>query len=315
MPPLRHVLPFAVFAVALVIPHLLSAYDLRLLVLGLISAIAVIGLSVAFGWAGLIQIGHAALIGVGAYTTALLSLRLGFGFWTALPIAIVVTGLVSFALALPLLRLKGHYLALATVGLNVTLEIVTKNWSGLTGGYDGLSGIPPIGLFGIQLETDLEYYYLVLAFLAATTLFAASLRASYLGRALIAVRDDELASGTSSVPVVRMKILAFVISGCLAAISGCLYAHYARYIAPQDFDLLRSVTLLVMLIAGGDTSVLGAIAGAIVLTFAPEWLRFLGDAYLAVFGVAVVLILVLMPGGMAQQVRRLVRRRRGAADA
>ena len=308
-------LSLAALAVALVLPAVLSAYDLRLMVLALISAIAVIGLGIAFGWAGLVQLGHAALIGVGAYTTALLSLRMGLGFWTALPVAVLLTCGLALVIAGPLLRLRGHYLALATVGLNVTLEIVAKNWVGLTGGYDGLSGIPPITLFGRALETDAEYYYLSLAFVVLAGLFAGSLRASRYGRAMIAIRDDELASGVASVPVVRTKILAFVLSGAFAAVSGCLYAHYARYVSPQDFDLLRSITLLVMLIVGGDTSVLGAIAGAIVLTFAPEWMRFLGDAYLAFFGAAIVLVLVLMPGGIAQQVRRLWRRAGGPADA
>lgn len=313
--PVAPLLSVAALAAALVLPHLLPAYDLRLMVLALISAVAVLGLGIAFGWAGLVQLGHAALIGVGAYTTALLSLRLGLGFWTALPLAVGLTSLLALLIALPMLRLRGHYLALATVGLNVTLEIVAKNWVGLTGGYDGLSDIPPISVFGRVLETDLEYYHLVLAFAAATALLTASLRASRFGRAMIAVRDDELAAGVAGVRVERTKLLAFVLSGALAAVSGCLYAHYSRYISPQDFDLLRSITLLVMLIVGGDTSVPGAIAGAIVLTFAPEWMRFLGDAYLAFFGAAIVLVLVLMPGGIAQQVRRLRRRWGGPADA
>ncbi len=297
-----------VLAVALAPPLVLPPYDLRLMVLALISAIAVIGLGIAFGWAGLVQLGHAALIGVGAYTTARLGVSHGFGFWTALPIAVALTALVSFVVAVPMLRLRGHYLALATVGLNVTLEIVAKNWVGLTGGYDGISGIPPITLLGHVLETDAEYYYLSLAFLVVAALAAMSLRGSRFGRAMIAIRDDELAAGVAGVDVVRMKVLAFVLSGVFAAVSGCLYAHYSRYISPQDFDLLRSITLLVMLIVGGDLSVPGAIAGAILLTFAPEWMRFLGDAYLAFFGAAIVVVLVLLPGGIAQQLRNLTRR-------
>jgi branched-chain amino acid transport system permease protein len=218
--------------------------------------------------------------------------------------------LLALVLAVPLLRLRGHYLALATVGLNVTAEIVMKNWVDLTGGYDGLSGIPDFALFGHAVEGDLSWYFVSLGFLAAVALFAVLLRRSRYGRAMIAVRDDEIAAGTSSVSVVRTKVLAFVIASMLAALSGVLYAHYAHYVSPQDFDLARSVTLLVMLIGGGEMSIGGAVLSAVVLSFAPEWLRFVGDAYLAVFGVAVLLMLVWMPQGMAGALRKWAARGR-----
>jgi branched-chain amino acid transport system permease protein len=290
---------------ALTMPAVLSDYNLRVLVLALQSAIAVIGLAIAFGWAGLIQLGQAAFIGVGAYTSALLALKAGWSFWFALPAGMALAALLALLIAVPMLRLRGHYLALATVGLNVSVEIVMKNWAPVTGGYDGISGIPGVLVFGQAIDSDRGAYFLALAFLVAVALFAVALRRSRFGRAMVAVRDDEIAAGTSGVPVVRTKVLAFVIASMLAALSGSLYAHYARFIAPGDFDLARSVTLLVMLIAGGEMSIAGCIVGAIVLSFAPEWLRFVGDAYLAVFGVGVLLILVLMPEGIAGRVRKL----------
>lgn len=289
---------------ALAAPWVVSDYTLRVLILALQSAVAVIGLAIAFGWTGLIQLGQAAFVGIGAYASALLALRLGLSFWIAMPLSLLISAAVAAAIAVPMLRLRGHYLAMATVGFNVTAEIVMKNWVDVTGGYDGLSAIPGVSLFGLALDTDLRFYYLSLAVLAIVAVGATLLRHSPVGRALMAVRDDEIASGTSGVPVVRTKVLAFVIASVLAALSGSLYAHYAHYIAPQDFELSRSITLLVMLIAGGEVSILGAIAGAVVLSFLPEWLRFVGDAYLAVFGVGVLLMLILMPDGVAGRLRR-----------
>jgi branched-chain amino acid transport system permease protein len=296
-------------ALALAVPLLISDYNLRVMVLALQTAVAVIGLAVAFGWGGLIQLGQAAFIGVGAYTSAILVMRYGFNFWLAMPVAMLMSALVALVIAVPMLRLRGHYLALATVGLNVTAEIVMKNWTALTGGYDGISAIPGVRIFGNEITGDFGYYYLSLCFLAAVSLFAVLLRNSRFGRAMIAVRDDEIAAGTSGVAVVRTKVLAFVIASVLAGMSGALYAHYAHYISPQDFDLARSVTILVMLIAGGEMSIAGSIVGTIVLSFAPEWLRFVGDAYLAVFGVGVLLILILMPEGIAGRLKKILKAR------
>lgn len=314
----RIALPVAAFAASLVLPWLISDYSLRVTVLALQSAIAVIGLCIAFGWAGLIQLGQAAFIGIGAYTSAVVAMRLGWGFWVTMPLAMAASALVALIIAVPMLRLRGHYLALATVGFNVTAEIIAKNWIGVTGGYDGISGIPGINVFGHVIDTDLGGYFLSLAFLVVVAAFAFALRHSRFGRAMIAVRDDEIAAGTSGVPVVRTKVLAFVIASALAGLSGSLYAHFAHYISPGDFELSRSITILVMLIAGGETSIAGAIIGALLLSFAPEWLRFVGDAYLAVFGVAVLLLLILMPEGIMGRVAKAWRKfaaRSGAGHA
>jgi branched-chain amino acid transport system permease protein len=290
---------------ALMLPLALSDYNLRVMVLALQTAIAVIGLCIAFGWAGLIQLAQASFVGIGAYTAALVSLKYGLGFWLVTPLAMLVSGLVALVIAGPMLRLRGHYLALATVGLSVTTDIVAKNWVALTNGFDGISGIPGVFLGGYELTSDREYYYLSLVFVVLVALFAIALRHSAYGRAMIAVRDNELASGTASVPVVRIKILAFVLASMLAGLSGSLFAHYSHYIAPQDFELVHSVTILVMLIVGGEISVIGAVLGAILLSFAPELLRFVGQAYLAIFGAGVLIVLILMPDGIVGQFERL----------
>jgi branched-chain amino acid transport system permease protein len=294
-----------VAAVALGAPTLLPAYSLRVLDLAVISAIAVIGLCFAFGYAGLIHLAQAAFVGIGAYTSALLTTRAGFGFWTALPLALIMGAVVSLAIGAPMLRLRGHYLALATVGFNVTMEIVTKNWIGLTGGDDGISSIPGIVLGPWAVSSDLRYYYLALAFLAVTALVGAAIRRSHFGRAMIAVRDDELACLAASVDIVRTKLLAFTLCGVCGALSGTLYAHFSGYISPGDFDGVRAITLLVMLIVGGEVSIPGAIAGCILISFAPEWLRFVGEAYLTVFGLGIIAVLILLPGGIAGMISLL----------
>ncbi len=299
---------------AVAAPRFLSEFNLRLATLSLHTSIAVIGLCVAFGWAGLLHLGQAAFIGIGAYATAILSTKLGLGFWTTMPVALVSSGLVALCIAVPMLRLRGHYLALAVLGFNVTFEIVARNWTKLTGGFDGITDIPPIQVFTLQINDDLGYYYFSLAFVVLSALFAVALRHSRYGRAMIAIRDDELAAGTSSIAVTQMKVLSFVIASVLAGLSGALYAHHATFIAPQDFEFVKSVTILVMLILGGEMSVAGAIIGTVIITFLPEWLRFLGDYYQAVFGVLILLILIVMPNGIVgkwTQLRSSLARRSG----
>ncbi len=294
--------------VVLAVPSLVPAYSLRVLDLALISSIAVLGLVFAFGWAGLIHLAQAAFVGIGAYAAALLTTRAGFTFWSALPVAIVLGAALSAVVGAPMLRLRGHYLALATVGLNVTLEIVIKNWIGLTGGEDGVSGIPGVSIGGFAFASDGRFYYLALGFVALAALIAWAVRASRFGRDMVAVRDDELACRASGVHVVRIKLLAFVLCGAYAAVSGALYAHYSNYIAPSDFDGVRAITLLVMLIVGGEVSIPGAVAGCILISFAPEWLRFVGQAYLTVFGAGIILVLVLLPSGLAGLAGQMRRR-------
>ena len=291
--------------IALWLPFLVSSYGLRLLDLSLISAIAVLGLSFAFGYAGLLHLGQAAFVGIGAYTSALLAARLGVSFWLSMPVAIALTAAVGVGVGVPMLRLRGHYLALATVGFNVTIDIIARNWTDVTGGENGLSGIPSVAIAGFRFDSDQRFYYLGLAVLAFASLIALAIRHSRFGRAMIAVRDDELACGASGISVLRAKVLAFTLAAAFAGLSGVLYAHYTRYVAPNDFDLVRSITLLVMLIVGGESSILGAIGGTILITFAPELLRFVGEAYLAVFGIGVLVILIVMPDGFAGALSRL----------
>jgi branched-chain amino acid transport system permease protein len=258
----------------------------------------VLGLNFAFGWAGLISLAQAGFMGVGAYVTALLCTRFGLNFWLSAPLAIAGVAALAALIGLPMLRLKGHYLALATLGFNVSFEIVAKGWKAVLGGTDGIAGIPSPALDGLELDSDLSYFYLLWTALAAATWIAVRIRGSHVGRAMIAVRDDEIAAATASINVVRVKVQSFALGAAYAGAAGTLFAHFTRYIAPEDFNLGQSISYLAMLIVGGEGSILGAIVGAVLITFLPEWLRFLGAGYLALFGTLMVLILIFLPKGL-----------------
>lgn len=288
-----------ILLLALSFPVVASAYTVRTLNIALVTAVAVIGLNFIFGYTGLISLGHAAFMGLGGYLSALITVRVGLSFWLALVLVIFVTAIVSLLISIPLLRLSGHYLALATLGLNVTFVIILENLASLTGGGDGISGIPAPNLFGLALDGEISYYYFLLCVLAVLTLIAYRIRRSYVGQAMMAVRDNEVATSVAGVNVFRIKIISFVLGGVYAGIAGSLYAHLFSFISPSDFAVSQSIVFFGMLIVGGEGTIFGAILGAILLSLLPEWLRFLGQGYLVIFGTLVLLCLVVAPKGLA----------------
>lgn len=299
-------LAVGILVIGAALSFMLPEYHLRLLNLSVISAVAVVGLNIAFGYAGLISLGHAAFVGLGAYVLAILTTRFGLSPWLATPAAIIVTVLFALLIGLPLLRLKGHYLALATLGLNVSFVIVASNWIDLTGGTNGISQIPPFQVLSYALTNERSFLWFALVCLAVVVILASLLHHSRYGRALIAVRDDELASEMTGLDTTRLKMLAFALSAACAGFAGCLFACHVRFISPDDFSYANSITYLAMLIVGGESTIVGAILGAVLLTFLPEWLRFLGNAYLALFGILVFAVLVFLPTGIVG-LRSLIR--------
>jgi branched-chain amino acid transport system permease protein len=285
-------------ALLLPAPFFVSDYTVRILNLGLISAVAVLGLNFAFGWTGLISLAQAAFVGCGAYLAALLTARLGLDVWSAAAISVAATGVAAALIGFPMLRLSGHYLALATLGLNVSFEIVTSNWVEVTGGTNGIAGIPSFLIFGLALGREAQFLPVAWTLLVLLTLVAYRLRASRFGRAMIAMRDDEIATRMSGVGAVALKITAFALSAVYAALAGVLFAYHGNFISPGDFGYVHSIFYLSMLIVGGEGSVLGAVLGAVIVTFLPEWLRPLGEAYLTFFGMFLLAILVFLPKGL-----------------
>ena len=302
----------------------LDGYSLRILTLGLIAALAVLGLNLIFGYCGLIHLGQAGFVGVGAYTSALLTTKAGWSMALSIPTAVLVTAAAAWLISVPLLRLKGHYLALATVGVNVVLELVAKNWVELTNGYNGIAGIPRLAEAVSSSNPDSTFLIIATVMVLLGIGLSARLRESHLGRAMIAVRDDETAAVVSGVNVVRVRVTAFVLGAVFAAVSGVLFAHYTGFISPTDFGVPISILYLVMIIVGGEASIGGVVAGAVIMTFLPELLRdaaerlvaiglsdggliirVLDEGYLAVYGLITLLVLVFMPKGLAGLLNRL----------
>jgi branched-chain amino acid transport system permease protein len=285
-------------AAALALPVAADAYVVQLLDIAMLNAIVVLGLNFATGWTGQINFGQAAFYGLGAYATAIAS-RSGLP-WIATPVLSVVLVLAaSLVLRLPTLRLRTYYLAMTTIGFGEIVRLIIVYWEPVTGGTSGLRAIPGISVFGLSPQGPIQHYYLLLAALALATLIAVRIRHSPLGRAMIATRDSEIAAEQSGVDTTRTKLLAFMIGAVYAGLAGCLYASSIRFVSPDSFSGVQAVLLMTMLIVGGMGSIPGCIVGAVALTILPEALRFLGQWYLVLYGLGVIIVIVLLPGGLA----------------
>ena len=296
-------------AVALLIPIAArDGYVIQLLNIAILNAIVVLGLNFATGWTGQINFGQAAFYGLGAYTTAIVS-KAGLPWITTPVLSALVVMLASLVLGLPTLRLRTYYLAMTTIGFGEIVRLIIVHWEPVTGGTSGLRAIPGISLFGFGPQGQVQHYYLLIAALALAALVAARIRHSSLGRAMIATKDSEIAAEQSGVDTTRTKLLAFMIGAVYAGLAGCLYASSIRFISPDSFSSVQAVLLMTMLIVGGMGSIAGCIIGAIALTILPEMLRFLGQWYLVLYGLGVIVVIVLAPGGLASIASLLPRRK------
>jgi branched-chain amino acid transport system permease protein len=296
---------WAVSAAALALPAIVhDGYILQLLNIAILNAIVVLGLNFATGWTGQINFGQAAFYGLGAYTTAIAS-KAGLP-WIMTPfLSIVVVIAASLVLGLPTLRLRTYYLAMTTIGFGEIIRLIIVHWEPVTGGTSGLREIPGISVLGFGLQGQMQHYYLLAAALALALLVASRIRNSKLGRAMIATRDSEIAAEQSGVDTIRTKLLAFMIGGIYAGLAGCLYASSIRFVSPDSFSSIQAILLMTMLIVGGMGSIAGCVIGALALTILPETLRFLGQWYLVLYGLGVIVVIVLAPGGLASLASRL----------
>jgi branched-chain amino acid transport system permease protein len=208
--------------------------------------------------------------------------------------------------------LRTYYLAMTTIGFGEIIRLIIVHWELVTGGTSGLRNIPGISLLGFGPQGQTQHYYLLIAALALAILVASRIRHSKLGRAMIATRDSEIAAEQSGVDTVRTKLMAFMIGGIYAGLAGCLYASSIRFISPDSFSGIQAVLLMTMLIVGGMGSIVGCVIGAVALTILPEALRFLGQWYLVLYGLGVILVIVLAPGGLASIATLLPRRQASA---
>ena len=303
--------PLIALAFAAVVPAFTAtAHTQTLVILAMISALNVLGMHVIFGLTGILSIAQAAFWGIGAYTAAILTADYGAPFLLGFVAATVVAALAGVALGAPTLRLKTHYLVLATIAFAEVARQVLTNWASVTRGPQGFPGIPRAEILGFTLTTRTQNYYLAFVVLTLVVLALLALRNSRLGRAMEAVRDDALAAEAMGINVTYVRILAFSISAALGGMAGSIYAHMRQFVSPDSFDLHAAVFFLLMLLIGGRRSITGGIIGAFIVTFLPEWLRAIQNWDMTIFGIGLLLILIFASEGIAGTVSSLVRRLR-----
>jgi branched-chain amino acid transport system permease protein len=288
----------ALAAVVAALPFALANnyyYEVAILV-GL-NAIVAVGLNLLIGYAGQISLGHAGFFGLGAYGSAILAARYGWPVWISLPVTLIGVALLAWAIGRPILRLKGHYLAMATLGFGVIVSIVIATEDRLTGGPDGMA-VPPLSVFGFVLQGEKLWYWVVGALLLGTVWFSLNLIDSPRGRALRALHGSEVAAELVGIDSARHKVSAFVISAVFAALAGSLTAHYAGFITPSKVTFLHSIELVTMVVFGGMASTFGAVVGAAVLTTLPQLLTALKEYEMVVFGAVLMLTMIFMPQGL-----------------
>ena len=317
----RRVLALLVFlaiaAATVCIPLLvpMRAYYLNLFIQASTYAIAVFGLTIVLGYCGQINLAQAAFFGLGAYGVALGTATFAFPFWLALAIGVSLAAAAGAALGLTSLRLGGHYLAMVTISFQTIMTLVMTNWISVTRGPDGVTGILRPTVFGHGFSDSSEYLALCIVALYLVGLAVWWLKKTRLGRAMQAVRDNELAAGVTGVNAYATKVKAFTLSAILGGLGGGLFAGGFAYISPDQFSFSESVVFLTMALFGGVGSPFGTAFGTALLILLPEWLRFLKVIYLAVYGGAVILVMVFMPDGIWGFVSNYSRRLRPAPAA
>jgi branched-chain amino acid transport system permease protein len=290
---------FAAFAlvVALLPLALTNNYTYEVAILVGLNAIVCVGLNLLIGYAGQISLGHAGFFGLGAYGSAILAARYGWPPLAALAAAIAAVSLIAWIIGKPVLRLKGHYLAMATLGLGIIVSVVLATEDRVTGGPDGMA-VPPLTLASFALQGEKLWYWIVAAVLLATVWLALNLIDSPRGRAWRALHGSEVAAGAVGIDPARHKLTAFVLSAALAALAGALTAHYSGFITPSKASFLHSIELVTMVVFGGMASTFGAVVGAAILTTLPQLLTVFKEYEMVMLGAVMMLTMIFMPQGL-----------------
>lgn len=305
----RELLKFALFTVVvLAVPSLVKGgYLLNVLVFVGINTMLAVALNLLLGFAGQISLGQAAFYGLGAYLSGVLTATHGWNPWAAMGMAALAVGLLAFAIGFPILKLKGHYLAMATLGFGIIVYIVFNEYVDITGGPSGFSGIPGMKLGPLSFDSDFKSYYLIWGMALLVMLLAVNLTQSRIGRALRAIHDSEVAARVLGVNARLLKVQVFTCSAVISCIAGSLYAHTVSFISPSTFGFHFSVELLTMVIIGGLGSIYGSCLGAALITLLPEFLRTFQDYDIVVYGSLLILMTMFMPGGLVQGAETLWR--------
>jgi len=281
----------------LILPTLLNPYLLRIVIMVGIYMILASSLNLIIGFTGMFSLGHGAFYGIGAYVSALLSRNFGLSFWITMLIAAVVAGCFGALIGLATLRLRAIFLAFTTLGFGEITRIIILNWISVTRGPMGVPGIPIPTLFGMTFK-PIAYYYLIVVLVLLTILIIYRLYHSRVGRAFLAIREDELATKNMGINVFAFKTLAFTTACAIAGVAGAYYAHFARYISADQFGSNESFMILTMVALGGTGSITGPLIGAFILVLLPETFRFLAQYRMVLYGLILMSVIVLKPGGI-----------------
>jgi branched-chain amino acid transport system permease protein len=266
-----------------------------------------LGLNIVVGVAGLLDLGYVAFYAVGAYSYALLNYHYGLGFWIALPIGGGLAAMFGILLGFPVLRLRGDYLAIVTLGFGEIIRLILENWNEFSFGPSGIANIPRPSLFGIEfsLQQSTTYiYFLMIALTLFTIFFVNRLQNSRLGRAWLALREDEVACQAMGIDKTKTKLTAFALGATWAGLAGVVFAAKTTFINPASFTIWESINVLCVVVLGGMGSIVGVIVGALTLILLPEYLRFLSEYRMLAFGTVLVMMMVFRPGGIVETVRR-----------
>lgn len=289
---------YIIMAVLLVLPFVLpNSFYVDLAIRMAINAVIVLGLNLLIGFAGQISLGHAGFLGIGAYASAVLPTHLGWHPVLAMGAGALGAGLLAAVLARPIFKLKGHYLAMATLGLGIIINIVVRTEAAWTGGPDGMP-VPAFSLAGFEISGDKHWYWIVAVLLSVSVWASLNLIDSPFGRALRALHGSEVASKVVGVDVLRYKVAIFVMSAMFASIMGSVTAHYVGFVTPNLADFFHSIELVTMVVIGGMASVYGSVVGAVLLTALPQALTSFEGWETVVFGSILMLSMIFMPKGL-----------------
>jgi branched-chain amino acid transport system permease protein len=281
-------------------PYITSnPYLLRVATMMAIYVVLASSLNLIIGFTGMYSLGHGAFYGIGAYTSAILAVSLDWPFWLTMPLAGLFTALVGAFLGLATLRLRQTFLVFGTLAFGEIVRIIIMNWPSLTRGPMGIPGIPFPTLMGIELASPRQWYYLILAFAVLTVFVIQRLYHSRVGRAWVAIREDEVAASSMGVSVFGYKVLAFTIACLIAGLCGAFYAHFVSFISADQFGMGESFLILTMVALGGTGSIIGPIIGAVLLILLPEAFRFLADFRGVLYGAILIFVIVVKPEGLA----------------
>jgi len=272
------------------------------------NVILAVALNLFMGYAGQISLGHAAFFGMGAYASALLTVRYGWNPWLAMGAGVLFVAVVAALIARPILKLRGHYLAMATLGFGIIVHIVLVQTDWLTGGPDGLSGVPVLSVFGLRVDTDLRWYCVAATLMLFFVMLSLNITESRTGRALKAVHGSEVAAEAMGINTARAKSQIFVYSAAAASLAGSFFAHQQGFVSPDSFNFFFSVELVTMVVLGGLASTFGAVFGAATLSFLPEFLLVFEDFEVLIYGGILMSIMIFLPEGLFVTVHIKLRR-------